>query len=789
VQSPPHDGPTVRPGTTPSPAGGANSASAVRTSAGPVASSEWSAPLATPPVPGELALGLCPWTAEQLAELRVLAELEAQCLARRAVLLSGMAKAVDLPEAGWTGPAPFGSLLIDVAGALAVHQNTVRAWVGDAQQLTGKLPGLLAALGEGRVSVPHAKAVMTALANAPADVSRDVEAEVLPRLLTDLDGDGAVATLLPSKAGQLASAVLLRLDPEAAVRNQKVAADERKVRVTPLPDGMIEVRATADAVAGTRLAVGLDALEDRSRLDQADALGVGLSELGRRVHRRVDLLTDLPDVCDELLDLLEGTFPALGDPSLVERWFPSVHARVTAALAAGRADAPGPVGDRPVDNRPAGDAGTGRDSGGRRGGRDARVGGKVGGKAGGKVAKVRRRRRSRRVQVRVDVPVLTCQRRSDAPGWLHGYGPISAEQALALVPTSEVRRALVDPDSGRLLALDPRGQAPSLEQALAEAASALKRERTDERAWLRDELAREHTWDGRTERRAQAREPLTPDQQQTLDDTMRLLIGWQRRETARLADPAADPARDPDAPPRAGDRRTRGPDDLAGLSDSERAVLAMALADRPLPPEDPARVVEPQHDPNAALAELVAQRDEGCDGPGCTVHAEKCDLDHHHRYDPRPATPAATGRPDGTGTPAATVRPDGPDATGPGTPTVGSSLMARSERCHQAKHHPTWTVVSHGDGSSTWTSPTGGRYTTWRYVKGLAFGPPTAQLDTHPRPEVTVEPDPSQSDDTTPLIDPAPPTEDSSPAAPAVASAAVGSAATELPDDSADPWW
>jgi hypothetical protein len=670
----------------------------------------------------ELDLGLCPWTAEELAELRALGELEAQCLARRSVLLASMAARCDLPEAGWSGAAPFGSLLMDVAGATVTHQNTVRAWLGDAVQLREQLPQTLAALDAGRVTVGQARAVMKALANASTEVSRQVEAEVLPRLVLDPDADGAVASLLPSKAGQLASAVLLRLDPESAVRNQKTAKDERKVSVTPLPDGMIEVRATADAVAGTRLAVGLDALEDRSRLDQADALGVGLSELGRRVHRRVDLLTDLPDVCDELLDLLEGSLPALGDPSLVERWFPAVHARVTAALAAGRADAPGPVGDRPVDNRPPGDRGTGRDSGGHRGGRDARVGGKV----GGKVAKVRRRRRSRRVQVRVDVPVLTCQRRSDAPGWLHGYGPISAEQALALVPTSEVRRALVDPDSGRLLALDPRGQAPSLEQALAEAASALQRERNDERAWLSDELAREHAWDGRTERRARPREPLTPDEQQTLDDTIRLLIGWQRSETARRADP--------DAPPRAGDRRTRGPDDLAGLSDSERAVLAMALADRPLPAGDPARVVEPQHDPSATLAELVQQRDEGCDGPGCTVHAQRCDLDHHHRYDPRPAADPA-------------------DRSDPRTPTVGSSLMARSERCHQAKHHASWTVVSHGDGSSTWTSPTGGRYTTWRSVKALASGPPAAQLDTRPRPEIAVDPAEPWPGDDDPLAD------------------------------------
>ena len=87
---------------------------------------------------------------------------------------------------------------------------------------------------------------------------------------------------------------------------------------------------------------------------------------------------------------------------------------------------------------------------------------------------------------------------------------------------------------------------------------------------------------------------------------------------------------------------------------------------------------EPQHDPSAALAREVRLRDRGCDGPGCSQPAARCELDHHQRY------------------------PDGP--------TSLANLRPRSQRCHHAKHAG-WTAISDPDGTSHWTSPAGRIYT------------------------------------------------------------------------------
>ncbi|MFN2536707.1 MAG: HNH endonuclease signature motif containing protein, partial [Mycobacteriales bacterium] len=103
---------------------------------------------------------------------------------------------------------------------------------------------------------------------------------------------------------------------------------------------------------------------------------------------------------------------------------------------------------------------------------------------------------------------------------------------------------------------------------------------------------------------------------------------------------------------------------------------------------------EPQHDPSRTLTELVKLRDQKCAGPGCSMPASRCDLDHH--------TPWPQG------------------------PTAEWNLKDNSRRCHQAKHHG-WTQQLHPDGSSTWTSPTGSTYDT------PSFWQPPPPIPNHPQ--------------------------------------------------------
>lgn len=113
-------------------------------------------------------------------------------------------------------------------------------------------------------------------------------------------------------------------------------------------------------------------------------------------QRRADLLADLPDLALELLDLRNGLLPPPGIPSLVGQYLP---------------DTPRPTG---------------------------------------RLA----RRRRRRTQVIVQVPVCTAVGLSDEPVWLDGHGWITAKQGLALLPEAELRKACIDPRSGRLLAVE-----------------------------------------------------------------------------------------------------------------------------------------------------------------------------------------------------------------------------------------------------------------------------------------------------------------------------------------------
>jgi hypothetical protein len=84
--------------------------------------------------------------------------------------------------------------------------------------------------------------------------------------------------------------------------------------------------------------------------------------------------------------------------------------------------------------------------------------------------------------------------------------------------------------------------------------------------------------------------------------------------------------------------------------------------------------------PHAALARRVRDRDRTCRFPGCSVAAQRCDLDHVVRF------------------------PDGP--------TSEDNLLCLCRTHHGFKHHAGWLLVLGAHGVCTWTSPTGRSYVT-----------------------------------------------------------------------------
>jgi len=83
--------------------------------------------------------------------------------------------------------------------------------------------------------------------------------------------------------------------------------------------------------------------------------------------------------------------------------------------------------------------------------------------------------------------------------------------------------------------------------------------------------------------------------------------------------------------------------------------------------------------PPKALRDFLRTRDRTCRFPFCGRPAERCDVDHAHAWDD-------------------------------GGPTTTANCGCLCRRHHRLKTEGLWKLVSHADGSATWTSPSGHRY-------------------------------------------------------------------------------
>jgi hypothetical protein len=189
------------------------------------------------------------------AELQRLVQVESALAAYKAELVSGLAarrpdhadRELGEPGAaseGWLpGPErqPVAGVSEFFADELAVVLNCSRtaatvladtAWV-----LVERLPATWAALADGELDWPRARALATELADAARElepvVLQRIEAAVLPR----------AATVSVTRLRALTRAELLREDATAADRRRTRAERCADVTVTPMRDGMAELRA------------------------------------------------------------------------------------------------------------------------------------------------------------------------------------------------------------------------------------------------------------------------------------------------------------------------------------------------------------------------------------------------------------------------------------------------------------------------------------------------------------------------------------------------------------------
>jgi hypothetical protein len=167
----------------------------------------------------------------------------------------------------------------EIAARLAITRRAADLKLSVAVELAERLPGALRALGEGRIDLTKAKAIIEHTTHlAEAEDRRLVEERVLARANTQT---------APELRRSLLHAVHA-VDPAATVKRRAKAQADRGVHLQPLPDAMAEITAVLPAEDAVTVFTALDVIAQSA--DPADQRPVAA--------RRADALTDL---CRNLL--------------------------------------------------------------------------------------------------------------------------------------------------------------------------------------------------------------------------------------------------------------------------------------------------------------------------------------------------------------------------------------------------------------------------------------------------------------------------------------------------------
>jgi hypothetical protein len=389
----------------------------------------------------ELEAGLGPFSdaawREDLALLSHSVRAGALLLARDCEAIVGLASRVPRSPGDERGGTPWTSFLREVAVAKKVSDRAAHAEVALAHRLLGHHPVLLAALPAGAVPPQRARLLVEECARYA-----DPVAAVADRLLTDRLG-----SLPPWRIKQEVALLALRLDPEAAARHEAAATADRDASLTPLPDAQAEVVLTGPAPLVVRW---WDALTGRARALKAadDPRSLSALRFDLAVHTDPRELTGhdaLAAACG-----IDDPTGATQDDSSADHQGDAGGPR----RAAGQAEPDEPAeAEEPAEplapEAPHGSRGTPEPSPGsavaRRG-----LGTELPSDA----------RCTRPVQATITVPAATALGLADEPGWLDGYGWISAPLSRSLLTAAELRKACVAPHSGQLLDLADRVHRP-----------------------------------------------------------------------------------------------------------------------------------------------------------------------------------------------------------------------------------------------------------------------------------------------------------------------------------------
>jgi Domain of unknown function (DUF222) len=219
--------------------------------------------------------------AQRVDELARLQRARAALDAAEARLLHAM-HADPLPNADGTPALDKMWVREDVACVLRVAPQTATAQLHSATELVMRLPATLAMLETGQLTALHARRLVEASFGLPDALVAKIEARVLRRAAQQ-------------SVGQFGAGVrraVLALDPRGADERHEDALADRRVVLTPQPDGIIDLHALG-LPAPAALAIADRIQAHAARLHERDAAtGLERSADQRRADALIDLITD-----------------------------------------------------------------------------------------------------------------------------------------------------------------------------------------------------------------------------------------------------------------------------------------------------------------------------------------------------------------------------------------------------------------------------------------------------------------------------------------------------------------
>lgn len=289
----------------------------------------------------------------------------------------------------------------EVAVALRISRLSAGNRTELALQVCSRLPGTLAALGRGEISMAKLRIVAEATEVLSAEHARAVEDRVLPR------AEGQT----PAGLGASVARAVIAADPTAAERRREQAARERTVQFFTAADGLATLWLRGPA---TQTMAAYHRIVDLA--ESARTPGDDRSAGARRADTLIDLILDAHRVghLSPRPIFADGTTGDAGPAS-------------------------GAAASSSIDPAASAD------------GAEQRCGRSHPGGAPTANARSRPEWGSRPVAVQVTVPWTTLAGLDDLPGQLAGYGPITAQAARELAADATWRRILTDPATGTVL--------------------------------------------------------------------------------------------------------------------------------------------------------------------------------------------------------------------------------------------------------------------------------------------------------------------------------------------------